>query len=193
MSTPSRPAFEPSDVSFAAFVAWEQQQTERHELVAGTVIPFLAGSADHELITGNVFARLHASIEPPCRVFPSTTIVKTVTRAGQDGFRPDVTVCSEANIGSREFIEEPRIVVEVVSPSNRGLKWDRKLFEYWNTPSIEQLVFISSQERALTSHCRDVQGLWTAAIILEGDGVLVFPSVDVTITLTKIYQNTSLA
>jgi len=183
-----------SEISFSAFVAWEAAQTDLHELINGTIVPFRAGSADHELITGNVFAKLHATIEPPCLVFPSTTIVQTAHRRGKDGYRPDVTVsCSPLNIGRREFIVEPRIVVEVTSPSNAGRDWDIKLFEYWNTASIEHLMLIGSLERETTSYLRGADGRWLPPETLTNDGVLAFPFVGVTMTFAQIYRHTSLA
>jgi Uma2 family endonuclease len=179
-------------ISFSEFVAWEAGQAALHELINGTIVPFRAGSADHELITGNVFAKLHATVEPPCRVFPSTTIVQTANRRGKDGYRPDVTVsCSPENIGRREFSSEPRIVVEVTSPSNAGRDWDLKLFEYSNTQSIEQLVLIGSLERETTSYLRAADGQWLPPITFASDGVLTF-SLGVTLTFGQIYRNTSL-
>ena len=182
------------NVSFADFVAWETAQHELHELIAGRIVPFLAGSADHALITGNVFAKLHASVDPPCRVFPSTTIVQTVSRTGKDGYRPDVTVsCSKANIGLREFIEAPMVVVEVVSPSNAGATWTAKLFEYWNTASIQQVVQIESRERVVTSSVRDESGLWMAPVVVIDNGALDFPQLSVSMPLERIYTGTSVA
>jgi Uma2 family endonuclease len=180
------------NVSFADFVAWEQDQTERHELIGGRVVRFLAGSVDHETITVNIISKLHASVEPPCRVFPSTAIVQTISRTGEDGYRPDVTVsCSKANVGSRLYVEMPRIIVEVVSPSNFGREWNTKLFEYWNTPSIEQLVLIESIERVVTSHVRNADGTWQKPLIFT-EGTLHFVPVGVSMAFNKIYQNTSL-
>jgi Uma2 family endonuclease len=91
-----------------------------------------------------------------------------------------VTVsCSPANIGPKLSVEQPLIVVEVVSPSNSGRDWDRKLFEYWNTPEIQQLVLIDSRKRDITAHLRDESGGWCAPV-------------RVSVTLDQIYHNTSL-
>jgi Uma2 family endonuclease len=182
-----------AEISFADFVAWEQDQAEWHELIGGKIVPFRAGSADHESITVNVISKLKATVEPPCKVFGSSAIVQTVSRLGEDGYRPDVTVsCSPANIGSRLYIVLPRIVVEVISPSNSGRAWNAKLFEYANTPSIEQLVFIESLERYVTSHVRGADGNWLKPIIITG-GTLEFTPIGVNMPLDKIYEDTSLA
>lgn len=182
------------ELSFSEFVAWEVAHNDLHELINGFIVPFRAGSADHELITGNVFAKIHATVEPPCVVFPSTTIVQTANRRGKDGYRPDVTVsCSPFNIGRREFIVEPRIVVEVTSPSNAGREWDLKLFEYSNTDSIEHLVLIGSLERETTSYLRGGDGRWLAPVTVTNDGLLELPRIGLTITFAQIYRNTSIA
>lgn len=182
------------EISFSDFVTWEATQNELHELVNGIIVPFRAGSADHELITGNVFAKLHATMEPPCLVFPSTTIVQTANRRAKDGYRPDVTVsCSRLNVGRREFIVEPRIVVEVTSPSDAGREWDLKLFEYWNTDSIEHLILIGSLERETTSYLRGADGRWSPPATLADNGELALPLIGVSMSFAQIYRNTSLA
>jgi Uma2 family endonuclease len=182
------------EISFLEFVAWEQEQADRHELIAGEVVRFLGGSIDHETIAVNIIAKLHAAVEPPCKVFGSAAIVQTVSRIGEDGYRPDVTVsCAATNIGSRLYVADPKVIVEVLSPSNAGPKWNAKLFEYWNTASIEQLVFVDALERSVTSHVRDENGRWNAPVVSAGHGSLVFAPLGITMTLSKIYQNTSLA
>jgi Uma2 family endonuclease len=180
------------NISFGEFLAWEEIQTELHELINGRIVRFIAGSIDHETITVNVISKLHAVVEPPCKVFGSTAIVQTISRTGDDGFRPDITIsCSPDNIGSRLYVEQPRIVVEVVSPSNSGRDWNDKLFEYWNTPSIQQLVLIESLSRHVTSHVRDVDGKWQKPIALN-EGTLEFSPIGISMTLNNIYRNTSL-
>ncbi len=180
------------EISFAEFVSWEQDQTQLHELIGGRIVPVLAASLDHETITVNVISKLNANLEPPCKVFPSIAIIQTISRTREDGYRPDATVsCSPANTGARLYVEQPLIVIEVVSPSNSGPEWNHKLFEYWNTPSIQQLVLIESRMRYVTTHVRDAGGAWLEPSV-PTDGILAFTPVAVTMTIDQIYKNTSL-
>jgi len=181
-------------ISFLDFVAWEQDQTERHELIAGKIVPFLAASNDHETIVVNFISHLEPLLQPPCKIFGSGAIVQTVSRVAEDGYRPDVTVsCSKENAGSRLYVAEPKIVIEVLSPSNTGPKWNTKLFEYWNTTSIEQLLFVDSSQRQITSHLRDSAGRWNAEITYTNHDILEFAPLGVTMPLDRIYKNTDLA
>jgi Uma2 family endonuclease len=89
-------------------------------------------------------------------------------------------------------MRHPRIIVEVRSPSNSGEKWENKLFEYRDTQSIEQLVIIESETRYVRSHLRDETGRMQRQPAIIGDGILVFPTVHVEMTLDEIYRRTSL-
>jgi Uma2 family endonuclease len=181
------------NLSFAEFVAWEKEQTQRHELVGGRVVPFLDASLDHETIAVNIIAKLHAAVEPPCKVFGSAALVETKSRVGEDYYRPDVTVsCDPENVGTRLYVVKPRLIVEVLSRSNFGTDWNTKLFEYWNTPGLEQLVLVDSLERHVTSYLRAADGTWRPELSLSG-GEILFAPVQVVMSLAGIYENTSLA
>jgi len=81
----------------------------------------------------------------------------------------------------------------VLSPSNAGRKWDEKLFEYWNTLSIAQLVLVDSRTRATSSYVRDASGVWQAPLTIEGMGTVEFPPIGSAMSLDQIYAATSLA
>jgi Uma2 family endonuclease len=182
-------------VSFQDFIAWETAQSARHELVRGQIVPFAAASKDHNHSADNVHFALREFLEPPCTSYGNDVILQTITKSGENGLRPDVVVsCSpeDAN-GPGRFILVPRIVVEVRSPSNDDQEWKDKLEEYRNTPSIEQIVIIESETRAIASLNRDARGLWQPIISVIGNGSLWFPTVGFVMTLDAIYRRSSLA
>jgi Uma2 family endonuclease len=181
------------NLTFAEFVAWEQDQTQRHELIGGRVVTFLDASIDHETIAVNVIAKLHASLEPPCKVFGSAALVQTTSRVGEGCYRPDATVsCDPENIGKRLYVTKPRLIIEVLSPSNSGKDWNTKLFEYWNTSCLEQLVLIDSLERHVTSYARNTDGIWQPEMSISAGDVLFAP-IKIAMSVDTMYQNTSLA
>ncbi len=150
-------------------------------------------SLDHETIAVNIIAKLHAAVEPPCKVFGSAALVETKSRVGEDCYRPDVTVsCDPENVGTRLYVVKPRLIVEVLSPSNFGKDWNTKLFEYWNTPGLEQLVLVDSLERHVTSYLRDADGTWRPELSIS-DGDVSFAPIAIAMSLSGIYRNTSLA
>jgi Uma2 family endonuclease len=183
----------PERISLADFLAWEQSQEQKHELLAGEILAFSGGSFDHNDISLNVCRLLDDRVTPPCKAHNSDTIIETRARKGESGLRADASVsCSSEDTGKATYMRHPRIVVEVRSPSNVGEQWENKLFEYRETASIEQIVIIESEARSVRSYVRDDEWQWRQEPTVVGDGVLVF-RVGVEMTLQEIYRRTSLA
>jgi Uma2 family endonuclease len=181
-------------ITFADFLAWEQEQEHRHELIGGEVVAFAGGSLDHEGIAANIVAKLRAAVDPPCLALGSSAVVETVSRNRTNGFRPDVVVsCSRDNVGTALYVREPLIIVEVVSPSNSGRKWNEKLIEYTLTPSIAQLVLVEARTRVMSSYVREATGAWQAPVTVEEVGRLEFTPLGFAMSLDEIYAATSLA
>jgi Uma2 family endonuclease len=179
-------------ITFGEFLAWEQEQEARHELIGGQIVAFAGGSLDHSGISSNIVAKVRATVERPRQAFNSDAILET-TRSAANGFRADAVVsCSPENVGTALFVRAPLLVVEVLSPSNAGRKWDEKLFEYWNTLSIAQLVLVDSKTRAASSYVRDANGAWQAPLTIEGIGVVEFPPIGSAMSLHQMYAGTSL-
>ena len=184
----------PERISLADFLAWEQSQERKHELLDGEILAFSGGSFDHNDIALNVCALLRERITPPCRAHNSDTIIETRASKGESGLRADASVsCSSEDAGRAKYMRHPRIVVEVRSPSNVGAKWENKLFEYRDTTSIEQIVIVESETRSVRSYVRDDEWQWREEPTLVDDGVLAFRVDAAEITLDEIYWRTSLA
>ncbi|HHW65608.1 MAG TPA: Uma2 family endonuclease, partial [Rhodocyclaceae bacterium] len=55
-----------------AYMAWEEDQPERHEYLAGEVFAMSGGTDAHYTILGNAYTGLRAALSgKPCRAFVS--------------------------------------------------------------------------------------------------------------------------
>jgi Uma2 family endonuclease len=186
----------PEPITLKDFLDWEESQEEKHELINGHVVPFASASKDHNHIAGNIYVALRAHARPPCTVYGTDIIIETISRAGDNGYRADAVVsCAEEDrAGTGRYLRHPKLVVEVRSPrSNRGKDWYAKLFEYWGTPSIEQIAIIEAESRAAYSLLRSSSGIWHPAIDVGDSELLSFPLVELSMTLDEVYHLSSLA
>jgi Putative restriction endonuclease len=101
------------------FLAWQEHQDRLYELVDGIpVLPLkmmTGASQAHDRVVVNIIAALHRQLRgTPCR--PTTDDLAVRVPAGNVR-RPDVAVeCGQAE--RRELaVREPRVVIEVLSPS----------------------------------------------------------------------------
>src|SRR5438094_1753847 len=121
----------------------ENSPDTRYEYIDGYVHMMAGGSANHATIDGNILAILKSLLRgSPCRAYNSDMKVRvSETRY----VHPDVTVtCNLHDRGTVDFIQSPRLVVEVLSPSTEAYDRGRKLQYYLACPSIEEYLLVDT-------------------------------------------------
>src|ERR1041385_5022843 len=105
-----------SKVAAAEYLAWEREQTDKHEFHAGEVFAMAGGSPRHNVIAGNVQTVLKLALRGRCLALPSDQRLMF-----DDGARyvyPDVSVvCGQMVLqdGTKDVFVNPTILVEVLS------------------------------------------------------------------------------
>ena len=114
-----------SEMSGDAFLAWEALQAERHDFVAGEVFAMAGAEDRHVTVSLNVAIALRQHLAgTPCRTF----IADMKVQAQDAFFYPDVLVsCSEADRASALVKREPKLIVEVLSPSTAACDRGREV------------------------------------------------------------------
>ncbi|MBD2553763.1 Uma2 family endonuclease [Limnothrix sp. FACHB-708] len=136
------------------FLAWEAQQPERHEYLNGEAYAMAGGTLDHNAIAGNLFFALKAYLRgKPCRVFIGD--VKVYVSEKGPYFYPDLVVtCDPRDFRSRQAIQYPCLIAEVLSPETAEFDRDQKFQQYARMESLKEYVLISSDRPALDRYYR---------------------------------------
>ena len=126
------------------FFDWEPGDEERYELIEGVPVRMMTGaSRRHDRIVINVIAALREQLRGTnCYPASSDLALRTRPRSVR---RPDVMVTCDEVRADRYDAEEPRLVVEVLSKSNAGLDWQRKLEEYRQRAGLDYILLIDSR------------------------------------------------
>src|SRR6266700_881031 len=103
----------------------ESSPDTRYEYLDGYVYMMSGGSANHATIAGNIHAILRSLLRGgPCRAYNSDM---KVLISEKRYFHPNVTVtCDPRDRGTANFIQSPRLVVEVLSPGTEARDRGRK-------------------------------------------------------------------
>ena len=181
------------------FIVWQKGQEERYELVDGVPIimadpiTMIAGaSSQHDRITGNIFAALHNQLDgSPCWPATADLALRTKIRSLR---RADVLVtCDEPKLDVYEA-QEPRMVVEVLSPSNKGLPWHRKIEEYRQHGKLVYLLLVESELQQATLIARSGgSGAWSPTDYDGDGGVIELPEIGCKLTMASIYKGVKFA
>jgi Uma2 family endonuclease len=167
MATPLRRRHMTAD----EFIAWAMEQPEghRYELVAGEIVAMSPERASHNEGKGNVYVALREAIRArdlPCRAYTDGMAV----RIDDDTvYEPDALVrCGERLGPDVVEIDDPSILVEVVSPSSRKVDTGIKLTDYFRLPSLRHYLVVNMKSRSVTHHERQEGGAIQTRIVKTG-------------------------
>lgn len=182
-SIPKTPYLTPHE-----YLQRERKSETKHEYYNGEVFAMSGGSPSHNQICVNVSGELRQRLrERDCIVYSSDQRVK-VSRTGLYTY-PDVTVvCGEAKFDEdgNDTLLNPKVLIEVLSPSTADYDRGGKFKHYRSLPSLEEYVTIS-QDRPLVEHfVRDGERWVLTEIDSSGDS-LILKSLECELPLTEIY------
>lgn len=109
------------------YLAWEAEQAERHEFVGGETFAMAGAEDRHVIVCMNLAFALRQHLSgTPCRTFMSDMRLSVAALGSY--FYPDIMVtCAAADVSSPLAKSEPKLIIEVLSPStaayDRGLKF----------------------------------------------------------------------
>ncbi|TPE50741.1 Uma2 family endonuclease [Amaricoccus solimangrovi] len=174
---------EPRPERFTAdeFIAWAlEQPSGRYELHHGRIFAMAPERVNHARAKAQIWLALRAALAArglPCEAMPDGV---TVRIDADTVYEPDALVrCGPPAPGDATEIDDPVILVEVVSPSSRGVDTGLKLARYFSLPSARHYLIVDTEGRGVTHHRREEDGTITARILRDGEIALDPPGVRV--------------
>lgn len=167
------------------FLAWEERQEVRHELVDGFVRSMVGATRRHSRIAGNVGAHLREQLKGgKCESYVAD--MRVVSAAGNVRY-PDVTVDCGPMKGDDLAATEPTVVVEVLSKSTAFLDQTHKLNDYQSIPSMRHVLHLV-QERAEAELWSRGDGGWTRHSLMGLEAVVELSALRVSLPLRAAYE-----
>lgn len=168
------------------FLAWDDGTDTRYELERGVPVAMNPPLTPHARINANVAGELERHLEKrrPCRALVGAGVV--VNREEATFYVPDVVVTCE-DPGPTPFVAEPRLVVEILSPSTERLDKTAKVAAYGRLPSVQEIWLVSAVRRWVLVW-RRIEGSWLAQLPYEGDATFDSPVLGGEVALSRLYE-----
>jgi Uma2 family endonuclease len=172
------------------YLKFEETSEIRHEYVDGRIFAMTGATRRHNIISGNLFAALHAFLKgTPCRPFMEG--MKARVKASNCFYYPDVMVACDKNDGESLYTEEPVLVIEVLSKSTAAIVRREKLTNYLKLPTLIEYLIVHQRRRKVELYRKEVDGGWTKTEY-TGSDEMVLESLrkgKLTISLDTIYED----
>jgi Uma2 family endonuclease len=167
-------------MSLADFLVWEERQELRHEFDGRVPRAITGGTYEHDAITFNIRRALDQRLVGKlCR--PSGPNVKIIVQ-GRARYPDCLVTCSPISRATT-VIDDPVVVIEVISEDSARTDRIEKVREYQATASIQHYIIVEQRSAGALVLVRDGDR-WLATAATGGDS-LAMPEIRIDIPLAE--------
>ncbi|BAZ53975.1 hypothetical protein NIES4103_66590 [Nostoc sp. NIES-4103] len=183
---------QPQKMTIEEYLAWEPQQELRYEYVNGEVFAMTGGTIPHNDIALNFYTALRPHLRARgCRVNVSDVKVQVTPKSPY--YYPDVIVsCDPQDLNALNFIQNPKIIAEVLSPGTSNKDRGEKFTNYLKIPSLQEYLLIDSQTISVERYCRGEGRMWFYYPYTQGD-IITLSSIKFELAIALLYEDVVLA
>jgi Uma2 family endonuclease len=187
------------------YLAYERQAPNKHEYIAGKIIPMADADDEpnlarqivitrgagrrHNLITGNLLWVLMSQLrEQVGEVYTSLMMVKA--GAGTVYTYPDIAVVCEPPQFEDEDMDtllNPTLIIEVLSPSTEAYDRGAKFGYYRTLPSLQEYVLVAQDQPLVEQFVREGER-WVLIATTDPAAVLQLSSIGCELPVAEVYR-----
>lgn len=143
-------------LSFVDFLALEQSSETKHEYIGGEVHAMVGASRSHNIIAMNLSAHLFNHLRgTPCRPFMSDMLLHMNIAQEDIGYYPDLMVACRPDDNHPRYLEQPTIIVEILSDSTRRTDLREKFLAYQTLESVQEYLIVEQDRQHLSLFRRE--------------------------------------
>jgi Uma2 family endonuclease len=182
------------------YLSIEREADERHEYLDGHIYAMAGESPEHGAICTNLTAEIALQLRgTPCQAFAKDMRVRSGPlprrRYSQKGLYsyPDlVIVCGEMQFldENRDVIINPKVIIEVASPSTEAFDYSEKFRRYrTHNPSLTDYLIVAQNRQSIEHFALREDGRWViAASVTELSGAVHIASINCALRLAEVYD-----
>ncbi|PSN12252.1 hypothetical protein C7271_23720 [filamentous cyanobacterium CCP5] len=161
----------------------------KHEYLQGQIVAMAGASKAHVIITGNLSARLVNHLRGTACIAYATDMKVRLPALNIFYYADLVVTCDDRDLRSDEdFIQHPKLIIEVLSDSTEAFDRGDKFADYKSNPALEEYVLIHQTQILVERFQRKSDSLWVPHVYRSGD-TLEFASIGFTGAIATLYEN----
>ena len=174
----------------AEYLELERAAEFKSEYINGEIFLMSGASRRHNVVTVNILRLLATHLlDRPCETYSGDMRVQ-VTDAGLYTYPDVVVVCGKPLFEDRylDTLQNPTLIVEVLSPSTEAYDRGRKFEFYRKLPSLREYLVVSQDAPHVDRFVVDDLGRWTLTDASGLDAALDVTSIDFSLRLADVYH-----
>jgi Uma2 family endonuclease len=180
----------PRYVTPEAYLEAERKAAFRSEYFCGEIVAMSGSSPRHGTITVNVTGEIRSQLKgTPCQAFSNDVKIRTLPN-GMFSY-PDLSVvCGELQYHDekQDVITNPRVIVEVLSPSTESMDRGRKWIQYQQIASLTDYLLIAQDQPYIEHFSRQADNQWLYNAVSGLKAILTIASIGCTLAISEVYH-----
>lgn len=172
------------------YLSLERTSETKHEYFAGEIYAMAGASLAHNVICGNLMYLLKGALrDSPCDAVQGDMRVQ-VMATGLYTY-PDLAVlCGDPEFsdGQADTLLNPRLLIEVLSPSTESYDRGKKFEHYRQLDSLQEYLLVSQEKAHIDRFVKRSDGRWLLDDAEGLEGVLTLESVAAALPLAEVYR-----
>jgi Uma2 family endonuclease len=172
--------------SLQDYLAWEEQQPDKNELVRGEIVSRVGARRVHGQVVMNIARELGNQLRgSPCRVFQETMKLQV---ADDVILYPDLFVtCDKDDLATELLFRSPTLIIEVLSPSTQARDRSVKFAWYRRIAALQEYILVDPDTSRVEAFRRGADDLWSLYDMSDGD-VMEAASVGCRVLLSDVFD-----
>ncbi|WP_439815568.1 Uma2 family endonuclease [Zavarzinia sp. CC-PAN008] len=172
-------------VTVDAFLAFEGERDTRYQLIDGAIVAMAPAHQIHGRLATRLASIISRHVRLPCEAIREAGI--RLPENDTNFYVADVAYTCEQP--ETPWVEAPRLVIEVLSPSTELQDRGIKLGGYFQHSAIEEIVLVATRHRRVDVFRRSDS--WAPEVVI-GSGSVRLESVGVDLSLDELYAGLDL-
>jgi Uma2 family endonuclease len=183
-------------VNAEEYLALEREAEERHEWLDGLIYAMAGESLAHSIICSNINAELNIQLRgKPCTVFSPNMKTRaqlgvSIGMKGLFAYPDTMVVCGKPVFHDKhqDVIINPKVIVEVLSPSTLRYDHEEKFERYQQNKSLSDYLLVSQSRPQIQHFSRKPRGRWEYVIETRLNRNVVIASIKCKLKLADVYD-----
>lgn len=178
-------------MTFEEYLELEANSRVRHEYLAGEVFAMCGVTPRHNRIASRFHGAFRDHLKGgTCESYMSDVAVKLRISRDDYAYYPDVMVVCGREKGGERFFTDPKLIVEVLSPSTAGIDLHEKRIAYRRIAALAEYVVVAQDAVEVTAFRREED--WQPVLLHSLDSILELRSLGLRLPLAHVYEGEEL-
>ena len=182
-------------MTVAEFLASERTAARKHEFLNGEIFAMAGASRLHNRVKENLIVQVGGRVwGGPCHSYSSDQRVQ-IPETGLITYPDFLIVCGEDEFSpdDPETLTNPRVIIEVLSPSTEDYDRHGKFTHYQRLPSLQEYVLFSQEEVRVERFVRQADDSWQLTVYADPAADFELMTVPLRVPLADLFRGVAVS